>query len=324
MLPTSDPTPLAKAAEAYRHQLHLHCYRMLGSFQDAEDIVQEACLRAWRTNPDLSELGNPRAWLYRVATNLCLDSIKSKRRRAETLASFRDLPWLEPYPDHILDRSQVAAAATQEPGEAVVARETIELAYVAVIQSLPPAQRAALVLRDVLGWPAADIAETLDRSIAAVNSLLQRARATLRGRLPRKERGAWVAHSTTRAERLLLDRFIRAHESGDLAATLELVAEYIRVTMPPAPYVFEGTADMATLVARAKATGAWRLQPVFANRQPAAACYLRREGESTFSAYKIDVLHVVGGKIAEITTFGVKHFDAFKLPPALNGDNLGE
>jgi len=297
----------------HRHELQVHCYRMLGSFDDAEDAVQETFLRAWRKGGELDGVDNVRAWLYKVATNVCLDTIKAKKRRLTSLESFRDVPWLEPYPDVLLDRAPDA----EQPDHAAVSRETIALTFLAVIQLLPPSQRAALVLRDVLAWPTSDIAVLLETSPAAVNSLLQRGRATLRTHLPVDRRDEWHVSDVTDTERTVLDRYIAAHESGDMTTVLDLIADDIRITMPPAPYLYVGRAGMAELVARADDFGAWRLVPVGANRQPAAACYLRRPAESVFTAFKVDVLDVVAGRIAAVTTFGVKHFPAFGLSPEL-------
>ncbi len=308
------PAAFARTTEPYRRELHVHLYRMLGSFEEAEDLLQETLLRAWRRRDDLAQIDNPRAWLYKVATNVALDAIKARERRVPSLASFRDVPWLEPYPDRLLE--QVAPSA-DEPDAAAIGRETIELTFLAVIQLLPPAQRAALVLRDVLDWPVPDVAETLELSTAAVNSALQRARATLRERLPSDRRDDWDAPEVSAAEQAALAGYVHAHESGDLQATLDLITDDIRITMPPAPYLYEGREGVAELVTRAGGFGEWRLVPVRANRQPAAGCYVRRPGEAAFTAFKVDVLRVVGGRIAEITTFGVKHFAAFALPPVL-------
>jgi RNA polymerase sigma-70 factor (TIGR02960 family) len=305
----------AGRTDRYRHELHVHCYRMLGSFDEAEDLVQDTLLRAWRRRDDLERVDNPRAWLYKIATNACLDAIKARQRRVPSLASFKDVPWLEPYPDRLLDQ---AAPVAEEPDAAMIGRETIELTFLAVIQLLPPAQRAALVLRDVLDWPVPDVAELLELSPAAVNSALQRARATLRKHLPTERREDWDAPALSAAEHAVLAGYVAAHESGDLKATLALITDDIRITMPPAPYLYEGRDGVQELVARAAAFGEWRLLPVRANRQPAAACYIRRPGETGFTAFKLDVLRVVDGKVAEITTFGVKHFPAFDLPAALS------
>lgn len=304
----------AERAHRFRRELHVHCYRMLGSFDEAEDVVQEALVRAWRRRDDLEEPGALRAWLYRIATHACLDAIKAKGRRVPSLSSMRDIPWLEPYPDDLLAQ---AAAATDEPHERVIGRETIALTFLAVIQVLPPRQRAVLILCDVLDWTAADAGDLLDLSTAATNSALQRARSTMRRHLPVDRRDQWSGASGSPAERELLEDYMRAYETGDTGATLALLAEDVRVTMPPAPYLFEGRDAILGLAARARSTGEWRLVATGANRQPAAACYLRAPGDDEFRAFKIDVLRAVDGLVAEVTTFGAKHFPAFGLPAVL-------
>jgi RNA polymerase sigma-70 factor (TIGR02960 family) len=309
----SDPE-FAERTEPHRRELRVHCYRMLASFEDAEDAVQETLLRAWRRQADLADVEYVRAWLYKIATNACLDTIRAKKRRLSTVESFRDVPWLEPFPDRLLD---LPAPTSDQPDVAVVGREAIELAFLAVIQLLPPRQRAVLIMRQVLDWPAAEVAEVLDIGVAAVNSSLQRARATLREHLPAQDRDSWSARYPTETERAVLAQYMAAHESGDTLAALALIRDDIRVTMPPAPYLFEGRAAVIELLDRAAATGEWRLIATSANRQPAAACYLRARGESAFTAFKIDVLRVVDGAIAEATTFGPQHFAAFGLDTVL-------
>jgi RNA polymerase sigma-70 factor (TIGR02960 family) len=311
---TTTDLDFAERAERYRYELQVHCYRMLGSFTDAEDLVQETLLRAWRRSADLREGDNLRAWLYKIATNACLDHIKAKDRRIPSLASFRDVPWLEPYPDRLLDQLN---GTGQDPEVSAIGRETIELTFLAVIQLLPPRQRAAVILRDVLDWPVPDIAELLDLSTAAVNSALQRGRTTLRSQLPTSQREEWASEASNEAEREVLNAYIAAYEAGDDVATFALLTEDIRVTMPPAPYLFEGLDAIRQLAARARDTGQWRLLPTNANRQPAAACYLLDPASAEFRAFKIDVLRLADGKVAEITTFGAKHFQAFALPATL-------
>jgi RNA polymerase sigma-70 factor (ECF subfamily) len=306
-------TEFAARAERHRRELHVHCYRMLGSFDEAEDLVQETMLRAWRRRDTLERDEWFRAWLYKIATNACLDAIKSKGRQVPSLASFGDLPWLQPYPDLLLDEAE-------QPEVAVVGRETIELTFLAVIQLLPPRQRAVLVLRDVLDWPASEVAELLELGVAAVNSAHQRARATLREHLPAGRREDWAAPEVGESERELLEQFIRTHENGDTEGALELIAEDIRVTMPPHPFLYEGKEAIAGLMAQAadrEAIGVWRLVPTRANRQPAAASYLRAPGETEFVAFKLDVLRIRDGLIAEITTFGPELFEQFGLPSSL-------
>jgi RNA polymerase sigma-70 factor (TIGR02960 family) len=189
---------------------------MLGSFEDAEDLVQETLLRAWRRRESFQGRSTFRAWLYRIATNACLDALRRSRRRVPSLHSFAEVPWLQPYPDRLLDE---VAPSDAQPDAVVVARETIELTFLAVIQLLPPRQRAVLLLRDVLGWSAAETASLLDTSVAAANSALQRARATLRERLPGRP-SEWSGGEPSEQERALLAGFIDAHERADAAAAV--------------------------------------------------------------------------------------------------------
>jgi RNA polymerase sigma-70 factor (ECF subfamily) len=310
----TDPG-FAERLERHRRELHVHCYRMVGSFSQAEDLVQETLLKAWRRRDDVRDGDTLRAWLYRIATNTCLDHLKATGRRLPSVSSMRDVPWLEPYPDRLLEQ---AAPAAEEPHSRAVARETIELAFLAVMQLLPPRQRAAVVLRDVLDWTVADVAAALELSPAAVNSALQRGRATLRTHYPAASRDAWSAPEPGDREREVLHAYIAAYEAGDDEATLHLLADDIRVTMPPAPYLFEGLEAIRGLAARARDTGTWRLVPTSANRQPAAACYLLDPGSGEFRAFKLDVLRLSDdGRISEITTFGHALFPEFDLPALL-------
>jgi len=264
----------AERASRHRRELHVHCYRMLGSFDEAEDVVQETLLRAWRRRDDLDREEHLRAWLYKIATNASLDHIKAKGRRVPSLGSLRDIPWLEPYPDSLLESQ---APAADEPDAALIGRETIELAFLAVIQLLPPRQRAVLILREVLDWPAAEVAVLLEIGVAAVNSALQRARATLREQIPLSEREGWASPDVTATERAVLDDYMAAHVSGDPQATLALIRDDIRVTMPPAPYLFEGREAILELVKRSGGSGDWRLLPTRAICAPPAR---RRSGPS--------------------------------------------
>ena len=305
----------AALTERYRRELHVHCYRMLASFDEAEDAVQETFLRAWRRRDTLKERSALRAWLYRIATNVCLDMIRRNSRRVSTLHSFAEVPWLQPYPDTLLDE---AAPTDDEPDAVVVERETIELAFLAAMQVLPPRQRAALIARDVLGWPASETATLLETSVAAANSALQRARATMSERLPRK-RSEWSAGSTSDEERDLLVRFIDAHERYDAPAAIAISAQDLRITMPPYPYLFEGIDVIGPLIDRALREGEWRLLGTWANRMPTAASYLRKAGDTEFRAFKFDVLRVEQRKVAEITTFGPELFSVFGLPVTVPG-----
>jgi len=311
-----DEPAFAALAERHRRELHVHCYRMLASFDEAEDAVQETFLRAWRSRASFEGDTFFRAWLYRIATNVCLDMLRSSSRRVAELRSFAEVPWLQPYPDWLLDQ---VAPTDDQPDAVVVARETIELAFLAAMQVLPPRQRAALILRDVLGWPASETASLLDTSVAAANSALQRARVTMQEHLPSR-RVEWSASEPSAEERVLLERFIDAHERCDAAAAVAIASEDLRVTMPPNPFLYDGLEMVAPLLERAfgeERDGDWRLVPTMANRMPTAASYLRRPGDSEFRAFKFDVLRVEDGVIAEITTFGAGLFPAFGLPPAL-------
>ena len=309
-----DEAGFGELVQRHRRELHLHCYRMTGSFDEAEDLVQETFLRAWRKRASFEGGPGFRAWLYRIATNACLDALRSSRRRPSTVQSFAEVPWLQPYPDRLLD--ELAPSDTQ-PDAVVVARETIELTYLAVIQLLPPRQRAVLILRDVLDWSAAEAAAMLEMSVAAANSALQRARATLRRRLPGRP-SEWSGSEPSQEERLLLEAFIDAHERADAAAAAALARDDIRVTMPPHPWCFEGLEAIRPMLEEGlTGPGEWRLVPTWANRQPVAASYLKAPGDTEFRAFKLDVLRLEGGRIAEITTFGATLFPAFGLPATL-------
>jgi RNA polymerase sigma-70 factor (ECF subfamily) len=305
----------ATQAERHRRELHVHCYRMLGSFDEAEDLVQETYLRAWRNRESFDGGPGLRAWLYKIATNACLDALRRNQRRLPSLHSFAEVPWLQPYPDRLLDE---VAPSEDEPDAVVVSRETIELTFLAVIQLLPPRQRAVLILRDVLGWSAKETAALLETSVASANSALNRARTTLQERSSARELERSTVVDLSEDERRLLDGFIDAHERADGAAAAALAREDIRITMPPHPLCYDGLeAIMPLLTEGLTAPGEWRLLPTRANRLPAAASYLRAPGDSEFRAFKIDVLRVSDGKIAEITTFGATLFPQFGLPPTV-------
>jgi RNA polymerase sigma-70 factor (TIGR02960 family) len=310
---TTDEHAFAELAERHRHELHVHCYRMLGNFEDAEDVVQETLVRAWRARDGFTGTGF-RAWLYKIATNASLDTIRRKRRQVSTVDSFAEVSWLQPYPDHLLD---LAAPPDAEPAAMAVARETIELGFLVAIQLLPAQQRAILILRDVLEWSAKETAELLDTSVAGVNSALQRARATLRDKLPGRD--DVTTDTPTDVERDLLDRYIDAHQRADVSQLTDLVRDDIRITMPPLPWVYDGVPSLAPLMQAAfgGSHGDWLLVPTRANRQLAAANYLREPGDDTYRAFKLDVVRFAGGRIAEITTFGHALFDAFGLPPTM-------
>lgn len=299
--------------ERHRRELHVHCYRMLASFDEAEDAVQEAFLRAWRARGDFDGSTLVRAWLYRIATNVCLDALRRRPRQGTTIETFRDVPWLQPYPDELLDEMP---AAGEGPDSLTVERETISLVFLVALQVLPARQRAALIARDVLGWRASETAALLGTSIPATNSALQRARATMREHLAPKP-AEWSTPESSETERELLSEFIAAHERGDSALAVSISAQDLRVTMPPFPYLYEGLGVIGPLLGEAMHMGQWRLVPIWANRMPTAASYLCQPGDSVFRAFKFDVLRIRDGAIAEITTFRPDLFGAFGLPPTL-------
>ncbi|MDQ2848033.1 MAG: RNA polymerase subunit sigma-70 [Actinomycetota bacterium] len=311
-----DEPGFAELARRHRRELHVHCYRMLASFDEAEDTVQETLLRAWRGRASFDGSTLARAWLYRIATNVCLDALRRRTRRLTSLSSFAEVQWLQPYPDLLLDE---AAPSEDQPEAIAVGRETIELAFVAAVQLLPPRQRAAFLVRDVLGWSAAETAALLETSVAAANSALQRARETMQQQLP-AARSEWSSRTLSDEEQSLLDRFIDAHQRCDIAAAAAIAAADIRVTMPPRPVAFDGRNAFLTLLERGFGPvrdGDWRLLPTSANRMPAAGSYLRRPGDSEFRPFKLDILRVRDGAISEITTFGSVQFPELGLPATL-------
>jgi RNA polymerase sigma-70 factor (ECF subfamily) len=310
---SGDEPAFAALSERHRRELHVHCYRMLASFDEAEDAVQETFLHAWRGRSGFDGGSQVRAWLYRIATNVCLDMLRRNSGRAAGPGSPPEVPWLQPYPDALLEP---AAPAEAQPEETVIRRETISLAFLVALQALPPRQRAALIARDVLGWPASETAAALGTSVAAANSAVQRARATMSARLP-ASRADWSAPEPSAPERELLEQFIAAHERLDADAAIALAARDLRITMPPFPVSFDTADAIRSLMANAAAMGQWRVLPTSANRLPAAAGYLRASGDDRFRAFKLDVMRIENGLFAEITTFGAGLFPAFGLPAEL-------
>ncbi len=311
-----DEAGFAELAERHRRELHVHCYRMLGSFEDAEDTVQETLLRAWRRRETFEGRSTFRAWLYRIATNACLDLLAKRRPEPATGG---EVPWLQPYPDRLLD--ELPAGDADEPESVALARETIELAYLVAVQHLAPRPRAVLVLRDVLGWPAKDVAELLGDSVHSVNSALQRARAGMREHLP-AERQDWTGEEEDAATRELVRRFTEASVAKDIAAITALLRDDVRCSMPPTPgsyvgrdavvddWVQDGFADLGTL----------RSVPTTVNRQPALAVYLWNRQEAAYLPLTLDVLRITGGRITEITIFHADRFPRLGLPERLPAD----
>jgi RNA polymerase sigma-70 factor, ECF subfamily len=284
-----DEQAFERLLEPHRRELHVHCYRLLGSLDDADDALQETALRAWRGIASFESRAPLRAWLYRIATNVCFRAIERRSRAPEPLdpASVEIASYLQPYPDSLLEL-------------AVEERESVGLAFVSVMQLLPPRQRAVLVLRDVLGWSAREVSDLLDDSVASVNSALQRARETLErerssGRLARDHLPASIE-----AEADVMARFFAAWEAVDVDAIVDLLTDDAVMTMPPEPMRIVGTEAIGEFFRTVPAAGALeriQLVPTRANGQPAVAAYLDRE------AYGVMVFAIDGGAVASITGF---------------------
>jgi RNA polymerase sigma-70 factor (ECF subfamily) len=317
----SDDPELAAAFEAQRRALRVHCYRMTGSFDEAEDLVQETLLRAWRARATFAGRSQLSTWLHRIATNVCLDVLAERPARVlpqdvvpavarddaprSTPPLRPDLPWLQPFPDRALDPEALAAS-----------RESIELAFMAALQHLPVRQRAILLLCDVLGWTAKEVAAMHELSVAAVTSTLQRAHATL-GELAPAGRGAWTPLAPpSDADRALLARYMAAWEDGDAGVLTAMLRDDVRWAMPPAALWFEGRAAVEQLFTLfpMRFHGHHRLVAAGANRQLAAAAYLRAHGAAEFRLGGVHVLRVEGEQIAEITTFASGLCRGFELP----------
>jgi RNA polymerase sigma-70 factor (ECF subfamily) len=320
-----DEDAFRELTDPYRHELQFHCYRMVGSTQDAEDLVQETLLAAWRGLDQFSERASIRTWLYRIATNRSIDWLRASARQPQSVAQMTELPkpsriaepiWLEPYPDVLLE-----GIADQAPGPEAryETKETIALAFVAGLQHLPPQQRAVLVLRDVLSFPATEVASMLDTSEAAVNSLLRRARTALDTRLPAAGRDR-VPLPNSQYEREVVGRFADAVEGGDLEAVVALLTDDAWLRMPPQPYEYQGAAAIGHFLDdRAIRRGApLRLVPTRANGQPAFGCYFPAPHTEIARPYGLLVLTLAGNGIAEITWFADNSvFPHFGLPRAL-------
>jgi RNA polymerase sigma-70 factor, ECF subfamily len=310
-----DETAFGARIERHRRELHVHCYRMLGSFEESEDLVQETFLRAWRRRETYAGRASVRARLYRIATNACLDAL-DKRPRTPTADG--EVLWLQPYPDALLEE---LPDGREGPEDVTLGKETLELAFLVAIQHLAPLPRAVLVLRDVLGCSARETASLLETTEASVNSALQRARAGLRERLPER-RAEWAPGAEpTAAERELLDRYVELSERADAQGLAALLHEDVRFTMPPQP---------GTWVGRDRVVGSWveggfgegmfgsmRCVVTRANGQPAVACYVRRPGDDAYTPLALDVLRIEEGAVKDITTFDGALLGMFDLPPRL-------
>lgn len=314
-----DQHAFRELTESHRHELQLHCYRMLGSLTDAEDVVQETLLAAWRGIGRFEGRASVRTWLYRIATNRCLNALRDRRRPPEPVPPFRppeptrrgEATWLQPYPDTLL--AQVPDS-TPGPEARYDARESVELAFVTGLQLLPPRQAAALVLRDVLGYPAKEVADMLGTGETAVKGILQRARAALE----RHRGGARPTPSPgSPQERRLTQRFADAFTAGDVDGVVALLSDDAWLAMPPAPHEYHGPAAIAGFL---DVSLSWQrprgllMVPTRANTQPAFGCYFREPSQPAGLA----VLTLGGERVQAITRFLAVNPRSF--PGAASGD----
>ena len=320
-----DDEGFVRLAAPYRPELLAHCYRMLGSVHDAEDLVQETYLRAWRGYAGFEGRSSLRFWLYRIATSACLTALEHRSRRVlptglgapgedpdmPLTPAGPDVAWVQPLPDF------THYPFTDDPAAITAARGSVRLALVVALQQLPPRQRVVLILRDVLAWRAAEVADLLDTTAAAVNSALQRARTQLEKAAPAEDDATEPLDARHRA---LLDQYVRAFETADIEALLRVLRSDVVLEMPPEPVWFTGRDTVARFVARRifEAPGTLRLLPTTANSgQPAMATYWR-DSSGVFHAHAIQVLALRAGGVARITAFrDASLFPAFGLPPAL-------
>jgi RNA polymerase sigma-70 factor (ECF subfamily) len=307
-----DEQAFRRLVDACRRQLLVHCYRMLGSLDDADDAVQETVLKAWRALAGFEGRSSVRAWLFRIATRVCLDALDHRSRRilptefappadphAPPAPDEPDLPWLQPYPDTLLDVPDSDPLA--DPAAALVRQEHIELAFVAAVQYLPPRQRAVLLLREVLGFTAAETAAMLDATTTSVHSALQRARVTLQDRLPHGTPPLPLAEQAD-----LVARYVRAWHAKDIPALVALLREDAYMSMPPTPSWYQGRDSIGTYLHQLFASP-WgadlRLWATAANRQPALAVYLPTEDGGGYRPFALQLLTIHTGLITAITGF---------------------
>jgi RNA polymerase sigma-70 factor (TIGR02960 family) len=302
-----DEAAFGKLVAPYRRELHAHCYRMTGSFQDAEDALQEALLGAWRGLKGFEGRSSLRTWLYRIATHACLRQVTGRPTRMlsadhgpsrgpdDDLGDPVDGPvWLEPYPDELLNEAA--------PEIRYELRESVELAFVAALQHLPANQRAVLILREVLGFSAAEVAEQLDTSVPSVNSALQRARKTVDERVPARSQQATLSALGEEAERELVETLVAAWQNADVDAIIDRLARDARFTMPPLPAWYEGAEAIRGFLERRAFLTPWRLVPLRFNGQLAFVAY-QGDGEGGFHLGALNVLTLDGDLISEITCF---------------------
>jgi RNA polymerase sigma-70 factor (ECF subfamily) len=326
-----DQDAFGRLVEPLRAELHAHCYRMLGSLHDAEDALQETLLRAWRGLTRFEGRSATRSWLYRIATNVCLDAIARRPKRilpvdygpssepqADPGEPLVESVWIEPYPDETLglDGGYAAPEARYEQ------REAVELAFVAALQHLPANQRAVLILREVLGFSAREVADALDTTVASVNSALQRARKTVDHRLPEQSQQETLRSLGEERVRALVEAYVEAWERGDVDALLALLAEDAVFSMPPWPVWWRGRETIAGFApTAAEICAESRALPTQANGQPALAYYHLDAETGRYKPVAIDVITFEGAAIKDITAFvSAASFERFGLPPELGSE----
>jgi RNA polymerase sigma-70 factor (ECF subfamily) len=326
-----DEDAFAALVEPYRGELHAHCYRMLGSLHDAEDALQDALLRAWRGLRKFGERSSLRSWLYKIATNTCLDVIGRRPKRVLPLdhapaAGSYDGPgepivesvWIEPYPDEKLGLEDGLAA----PEARYEQRESVELAFIAALQHLPATQRAVLIMREVLGFSAQEASDLLDTTVASVNSALQRARQAVDDRLPEQSQQATLRSLGDDELRKVVEGYMDAMGRGDVDAVVSMLAEDAAWSMPPALAWFRGREVISEFLALGPLSGNWRWGHVagHASGQPAVGAYTWSDAEQGYLPFALDVLTLEGSQIKEVTSFIVRTTDlpdeeAFKRWP---------
>jgi RNA polymerase sigma-70 factor (TIGR02960 family) len=325
-----DDNAFRELVEVHSHELQVHCYRILGSLQDAEDALQETLVSAWRNLGDFGQRSSLRTWLYQIATNRCLSMLRADSRRPRTATPIPELtlpesngisdapPWLEPYPDVLLDN---LVDQTPGPETRYETTEAISLAFITALQLLPPRQRAVLVLRDVLGYHAVEVAGMLDATQESVQSALKRARATVDSHLAGSGSSRPARQPDTTAERRLVAQLADALERADLEALVGLLADDVRVSMPPAMLDYRGI-DLARqffAAATLRPGRSYRVVPTRANGQPALGMYLADPQTGVYRAYGLHVVTIADDRITAVTGFHASVMPWFGLPRTLPG-----
>jgi RNA polymerase sigma-70 factor (TIGR02960 family) len=305
---SGDPVAFEQLVAPYRGELRAHCYRMLGSLHDAEDVVQESLLRAWRSVGRLDERGFVRAWLYKIATNRCRTALDQRAQRELPVdvapgTPATEVSWLEPYPD-------------ASPEASYLARESVELAFVAALQHLSVIQRAVLILREVLGFTAAEVAAQLDTSTAAVNSALQRARTVIDSAAPTQQ--TVLRELGDQAIGAIVTRWTDAWQAGDVDAIVTMLTDDARYSMPPLPEWYHGADEIRAFLLGGPLQSHWRFLPTTANGQLAFGTYLWDDTAEQYLPGGLDVITIRSGRVADVTAFLTADLTRFGLPPSLS------